>query len=345
MSNKVILGLLVILLIGVVSTNYLGKTDSKSGVSFSKIESGSNSVTYTLAKPNVDRALGVDPFIRDDLLSLLRDRKFEKLDNKLETLAVSFEEGNITEFDFGYTMDSFTGIEPNIEALILEWVESTGSWSSYLASSQYFVEMAWQWRGNAYGHLVPKENFKKYKEMLNRSTDFLEKAKQNNTRDVIWFSKKIELANGLNDDNEAALIQEAIETFPQSTEIYRSAIFAQQQKWGGTKRLHQRLVHDYSVLMDKEDSERGATILYYEALEAANEKDYTTAITQVKKAIEKNPNRIDYYFSLARYFNMQKRFDESILTLNTVLKYWPLSRKSLQLRAQLLVKKGVFHPT
>lgn len=289
-------------------------------------------------KPNKAEGLGVPPYIRDDLYELLRKGQFSELDQTIEHYAKQFDEGKITEIDLNYIIESFSVIDPSLEPHILEWVGTTNSWSSNLSGYRYFDSLSWQWRGNSYYQFVPslnREKFKKYQSIAKR---FLEDAKQNNIRDSIWYSDKINIAKLESNGNIEPLVKEALDKFPKSKSIYYAAIEAQDPRWGGNEFKLQELIYAFSKTVDEHNYEDSEVIYYFRALSAEQDKDYPQALKYITTALERNPDNLSYYSTISRIFNKLNRYEDALRATNTALKYYPLSRVSLTDRANLYIK-------
>jgi len=327
-------GLLVVLLLAL------------SGVLFVKYKAplasffGDTMADLNAPKPTMKAAFNVDLKIRDELLPLLRDKRFVDLDARIEKEAVRFDSGELNAMDLSYVIDSLALEDPTLEPLLLEWVSQTDSWSSKLVASRYLDIISWQWRGGAYAHLVPDYNMKKYKALQDRARELHSAARHNSARDELWYSDLINFANENSEISEQGFIDEALEKYPQSATIYEAAIRVQHKKWGGDEFKRQDYIHSVSEILDGVNHRSGATSYYYEALAAADDKNYTTAVTALKKAISKNPNRVIYYSLLSKYYRKLDNSKDALRAIDMVLEYWPYSRKALIARAKIYADLG-----
>lgn len=272
------------------------------------------------------------------LLNLLRDRQFAKLDKVFEEQAVKFENGKITEPEFEKLLADMAPIDPSLEEPILNWIEQSESWTAHIVGSKYFDSLAWQWRGNAFWDKVPEHNREKYKVYQAFATALIKKAKQNNKRDVLWYSDQISLANQSSSATELPLIKEGLSKFPDSIIIHNTAIQVQAAKWGGNESFRQSLIHDYATILDKSDHDRGPTINFFSSVDASYTRDYITAIRDIKKAIAQNPNRPWYYSTLARYYYKTDQYSLALAAINTAMEYHPHREKNLLTRAKIWLK-------
>jgi len=162
-------------------------------------------------------------------------------------------------------------------------------------------------------------------------------AKQDNNRDSLWYKDRIKLANQSGSLPEEQFIDEAIAKFPQSYGIYSQAIHAQQSNWGGNEFKRQELIHKAISIREGANHDHSASSYFYEAISAAKDKNYTTAVNLMEKTIELNPNRVGYYLTLSRYYEKLDRNKEALNALNVVLKYWPYDKRALRRRANIYV--------
>ena len=342
LKKGILLVLIVVLGVGVYkqhiqNSNNLG-LDKKSNLK--KYET--KSIAFKSPKPdNLDKS-NLSDNIRDELIELLKAKSYVKLDKYIEAYAKRFDQGEITENEFNSVFIFLSVIDPTLEPLFLEWVDTTGSWSANLATSRYLDEIAWEWRGGSFSHLVPDENFAKFKELQSKVVLFHEKAKQNNQRDALWYADRIKYANERSNQLEEEYIEEALTIFPQSHIIYFEAIHAQQARWGGNEFRRQELIYDFIKVVEGDNIGESALSNYFYAVNSAKDNDYVSAARYMNRAIEFNPNRLGYYSSLARYYKKLERYPEAIALLDTVIENTREGNNSQKQRAQVYANMKQF---
>lgn len=278
--------------------------------------------------------------VQKKLLKLLKSESFVALDKAIESEAIKFDKGDISEPTFAIIISNIAQLDPALEQPLLNWIDHSESWAAYIVASKYFKAMSWQWRGGSYWSKVPEENRQKFKAYQDLAKAINNKAKQHNKRDVLWYSDRIGLANQDSSTDELVLINEALEKYPESIEIHHTAIYAQSAKWGGDESFRQQLIHNYGTILDKEQHDGGPTTYFYAAFDAADVKDYITAIREIRSAIKRNPNRLWYYSALAKYYYKTEQNALALSAINTTLKYRPYRIDDLLRRANILLKVG-----
>ena len=287
-------------------------------------------------KPTIKAAPSeINTTLRGELLDLLRNKKFLELDRRIEGIATDFDDGNVSHTELNHALQLMAVIDPHLEVLFKEWVNTTKSWSAYLATSRYMDRMSWQWRGSSFIHLVPLKNREKFAELQAIAREYHQSAKQDNARDFMWHDDRISFAKNSSSKFKAQYIEEAITAFPDSQAIYSAAIDAQHEKWGGNKFKRQELIQKSIQLSEGEYSGTPASAYKYFAYAAADDRDYTNAVSYIKKAIELQPNRIGYYYSLFRYYEHLDQDKQAIAALDIVLAHWPSNSYALQRRASI----------
>ena len=342
MFKKGLLLVLIIILGGVILNKYyapnnLGLSNSNGLKSYE-----TEFISFKSPKPNDLKKSNLSRGLRDELLELLKGRSFVKLDELIEGYANLYDQDAISEHEFDSIFIFMSVIDPTLEPLFMEWVDTTGSWSANFAASRYLDEIAWEWRGGSFSNLVPEENFSKFKELQSKVVLFHERAKQNNNRDSLWHADRIKYANERSDPLEEKYIEEALDAFPQSHQIYFSAIHAQQVRWGGDEFRRQELIYDFIAVIEGDNVGESASSNYFFAVNAEKEKDYVAASRYMNKAIELNPNRLGYYSSLARYYEKLDRYPEAIALLTTVIENTREGNSSQKQRARIYANSDEF---
>ncbi len=289
-------------------------------------------------QPTIPSPVDAPTQLKPILLTLLKEQDFDALDEKIESLALKFDAGEISPSDLDNIIDNIAQIDPDLEQVILNWISHSESWASYLVASRYFNGLSWQWRGKAYWSEIPTQNRKKFRAYQALARAVGDKAKQDNNRDVLWYSDQISFANLDDTVDEVDIIYQALEKFPTSVLIHHSAIIAQTAKWGGNEYFRQELIHSYATILDKASHDGGATISYYRANDAADRKDYITAIREIKSAIKQEPNRLYYYSMLAELYYKTDQFPLALTAINTTLKTRSNRGNDLLTRANILLK-------
>ncbi len=288
-------------------------------------------------RPTKNLAIDRPSELKRRLLSMLKKEQFSALDKAIGDEAAQYDQGKLSEPDFDQIINGLAQIDPTLEQPILNWIDHSKSWAAYTVATRYFKNLSWQWRGNAFWHKVPEQNKKKFNAYQDLAKAISDKAKQNNNRDVMWYSDRISLANQNSSTNELSLIKEALALFPQSILVHHSAIHAQSEKWAGNEYFRQEMIHNYAMILDDQKHDGGPTILFYAATDSANKKDYISAIKDIREAIKLNPNRLFYYSRLARYYYQTDQHALALAAINQTLEHRPYRTEDLLRRANILL--------
>lgn len=350
MGKKLLLGLLFLVLLFVLVWRFFPHLLSN-GESSNAIQPGANTVrpetgnkepVYLGApaisiRPNGDIGLNLDPNISNTLLPLLKKKDFQELDRIFESYGAAFEAGEINEFSLHYLFTTMTQIDSELLTPMLQWAKQSKSWGAYMAAHYFTEQWAWQWRGGAFYRYVPESNKKEYQRFSNLSASLLESAKRSGQRNFLWHARRILMAKQGHGDL-AEVSKRALTEFPKSERVLLALIDSQNENWGGNEFTRQDYIHQYRTILDQGQHETGPTSYYYEAIDAADEKRFASAITALEKAVELNPNRVIYYFQLMNYYAKVERFGAAIEMADLVLKHWPKSAITLMRKAEILAK-------
>ena len=288
----------------------------------------------------------INPQIRRDILSLIKQRQYQECDDVIGALVAKYEDGKISESDVEYIFLSFSVSDDTLDNLLKEWVEQTGSWNSKLAYAFYLNGVAWEWRGRGFWSTVPDENKNNFKKLVSRSKIIIKSiVKLDRPRDVFPISMLIDLENDSETGDLEEVIAVGLSRFPKSGAIYTSAIRAKTDRWGGNKYDRQRMIHDFDLMSQNEPSllEWKGYLDYITGYDAFMEKDYFTAIEYYQKAILINPHSVTYRYSLAQAFTKNNQDQEALKEIETVLSVWSTSNNSILLRSKLNFNLGDYN--
>jgi len=336
-NSKIVLPFLLLALGAIVWVKFLSPSKDIENVADTHPDIEFKEVSLDLQPiktPDIDRPTQ----LKFKLLEMLKKERFTALDKSIEAEAIRFDKGELSESDFDIIISSLAPVDPELEQSILNWISHSESWAAYLVAARYFETMSFQWRGGAYWSKVPQPNRQKFNEYQALAKAVSAKAKQNNNRDVLWYSDKIGFANQGSSDNEMTMIREALEKFPESIVVHHAAIAAQNSKWGGDESFRQQLIRNYAAILDKELHDGGPTINRYRAEDAADKKDYISAIREIRVAIQQSPNRLFYYSKLANYYYKTEQYGLALAAIDTTLKHRSNRGGDLLLRANILLR-------
>ena len=345
MNKNILLGALaVVVVIGALS--YFYKSNMSLGDDSASSFSGVSRTS----------SLGINPDVRYELLNLLKTKRFSQLDEKLESYAKQLEQDEINEFDFDYAYISFSVVEPSLDSLLKEWISTTNSWASKFAYANYLYNMAWEWRGSSFWRSVPeinRENFESHMQQaqklaasvvdgnknLSESEELDENEKLDAKKNALVYDFLISVANDSGVQDEEDAITTALNKFPQSESIHRSAIRSSAGRWGGDQFVRAKLITDLNQIISTNTGKPETGIVeYYNAHDAYKNKNYVTAIDDYKRAIDYNPDSTLYYLGLSDAYFQSRQYEQALEAINVVVADWSSSGNIRLKRAQTLVR-------
>jgi tetratricopeptide (TPR) repeat protein len=299
---------------------------------------------YVRITMGIKSSLNIDPELRDRFRTLLKSEKFDLLDRIFSDFVKQFEVNEIDGSDLEYLLLGFQMIIPSFELKFERWVQKNDSWVSKMATAQYLTAMAWQWRGRAYWNKVPEENRANHRLLLEKAKLHLTSAFSRTDKDSLVYASLIDIANDSGDSNQLELIQTAFKRFPKSVAIYKSAIRATSEHWGGNRYSRQRLIHELDSFFSRGIKENSTGVLdYYNAHDAFMKKDFASSISDYINAIKKDPTSIEYHYALAKAYKQNDQHQKALESVDIVVEYWPSSNNAHKLRASLLATLEQHH--
>jgi len=346
--QKIILLILLVILAALVARHYFAPPNSANEVGHRgstpiKLAAPKYNFDYKLAySPNKPFAPTISPKQKRTLITLLEEHNFKVLDSKFEEVATQYENGDVSERYLNQYLNTYNLVNPAFAPALLSWVKTTNSWAAKITAARYFNTMSWQWRGNSFWSKTPALNQQQYEKYQSVAAKLIESAQHLSKRDSLWYSDKITYANQGSGEDERELINQGLSKFPDSKEIYHSAIHSQQERWGGDQAYRQKLIYALAKLEDGDEYDGGATVHLFRAADARKNKEDLNAVKHMRTALQLNPNRPYYYRNLANYLNAVDRYEEALAAINIALEHDPSDVKLLALRSDIYL--NMKHP-
>jgi parallel beta-helix repeat protein len=180
-----------------------------------------------------------------DSPSLLIQKKYDELD----AIARDYRKNETKNANSAWVISKFyrdmgkgwSNISAEHPARILEILEdwrkhNPDSIVPYIATAEFYVSLAWSFRGSGWGYTVEDENWPKFRDNLNKAVDVIRKAESLKEKDAFLYAVLITAGTGLNDND---LVEEGftkgIAINKYYPPLYNQKALALLPRWGGKK--------------------------------------------------------------------------------------------------------------
>jgi len=180
---------------------------------------------------------------KGELLQKLRDRKFQDLDEQLNSYQVAFEKDAFTEGNLAVAFEAFCSPDPALGPLLDEWVaKNPNSYSAHLARAEYLVTAGYEARGDQTADQTSAGQFAEMNALLNKAVKEALAAIKLNAKSGVGYSVIIEASRANSDDDmRERTLAAGLKNAPASMVMWVSAIRALQPRWGGSYGAMERL--------------------------------------------------------------------------------------------------------
>jgi hypothetical protein len=180
--------------------------------------------------------------VSGDAMSLFYDKLYDKLDALIARYAElndrlddgRFKLSGITQFfDDAFSHRPKDTLLKEVESWRAANPKSAGA---ALLESSYWLQAAWQARGNGFANTVSPEGWQLFKERLKRAAGALAASESDAARNPLWYVEGLEvgLASGEPLAKLFVLYQRGIKAFPEYFPLHFQMVNALQPRWGGS---------------------------------------------------------------------------------------------------------------
>lgn len=308
---------------------------------------------------------------------LLKQKKFKSLNALFEKLEKDSEKDISKEQTLFIAYKAFSVNSKSYLALLDSWVKATPvSHIPYLARATYNYHMGWFARGGKWATETKEEQFEEMKIYLDKAIEDIALSLDLNSKSVVTFTllTSISLTQGSRENVDKFMLN-ALKISPASLNVRVAYLKAISPKWGGSleemlayviessKQLEknpklkilqgfistyagdmQNTIKKYSVAdsLYTESLTHGEydDVLFKRGKVRNQQKKYVSAIKDLSRAIELNPEVADYYYYRAGSLMELEKYDDALkdiqfaYKLDSYDKYIKIRRKDLANRLE-----------
>jgi tetratricopeptide (TPR) repeat protein len=268
---------------------------------------------------------------RADILKLLGNKEYERLDEVFERLQKSFLEHLVEKDDEAVNIYNwcFGQSTPGLEGKLTAWIAaSPRSAFAYLARATYYSKLAWRSRGGKWAQETSEQQFSEMRKYFKKAFNDNDKAMQLRPDMVKSYTLLIEASSAMPGINARQALDKALSINPASYRIRSVYMTTLLPKWGGSLSEMSRFV--------------SATKPYYPRNPRLKAFDGALSMEFGNEAVlEKNYGKaIDYFSEAAKYDELAflrrgaiymkiRKYEEAKLDFEHVLRKDPSSTEAL----------------
>ena len=297
----------------------------------------------------------------NDLIELRSDfesRNFSVLNTKLSHWQSEFEMDVVNELKLYDALRIFEVQSVDYEMIFSDWIAfSPELWQPYISRASYYVHNGWESRGGAWAFKTSNEQFANMHLYFNKAEKDLKTCIEIKPELYLAYDRLISINTaGSGKSLKEAIIQQAVQKFPNSFIVMSSAAWANEPRWGGTYEqmeaiadsaapylmdnpelsvLYGFIYRDQADRLDRRKKYRKAEKLYKKALQygldcpTCNDfamlyyyrfDDPQKALGIINQGMAFSPNRAQSYSIRARIYFKLKDYDNSLNDLGTAEK-------------------------
>jgi len=264
---------------------------------------------------------------QNELLSLLKAKRYGELDTRLETLVSDYARDYRHERLVDSVFDTFYRAGPELEPLLSEWIaKRPKSYAAYLARGVYYARVGGATRGNQIIAETPSRQRSSMAFYMQKAQSDLDRALSLNNRPVHALAYKMEtlMFSGGTPKEIRALRNRALELNPYSLTARSFYITSRLPRWGGSipeivseieaARPYYAKNPALQVLEGRVDAELGDQALFA--------RQYGRAVEYYTRALQHGSNWY-YHFRRGEAYSWAQKYDLSNQDLLFVLRTRP----------------------
>lgn len=277
----------------------------------------------------------------DELVAMLERDEIAALDKQLSALQRRYEADTYQEKAVSIAVGAFARAVPELEAPLSRWVsEHPQSYVARVARGEYFIAMAWAFRGNAYASKTHQSRFEAMRSHLQKAGMDLNVALTLSSRPTGALANLIEIARVTGGREEMLTeLNQAVAVDPDCITPRRAYFSALTPSWGGSYKEMRRFI-DETAASNKHPKIKEhlgileGDILVYQGDELFRKQDYAGALQLYRKAREFGENTKAERRSAAVYEKVNQ-LNLAVRSIDWVLERSPNDDEALNIRSQV----------
>ena len=280
------------------------------------------------------------------LRNLLETQKFDALNTILDEYQNLFILDNTNEYKVSDAFEVFKTTYPEYEELLLTWISDyPDCYQPYIAIAEYYYAKGWESRGNKYANETSDEQFRVMQEYFIKAEKNANEALLINPNLMVAYEILIGISNaGTTEKSEDQLIMEALELFPYSFNIWATASWAKQPRWGGSYKQMEQIAKAAEKYIGRNQrlSVLYGLIYHDQSRYFLHDEKYDNAMKLIEKARDYGDYRPFYYDLAEIYYYDQQNYDLALGPITKAIQLRPTFCENYILRSKIFFKKRMY---
>ena len=306
---------LILLLVALLST-YIPNSSANTGASEKAIT----------ASAELQRALSIKPINKGIILTLLRSKKYKDLERLLKDIENKFEQEPVYESMLNKSYGIFHPDNGQLLRDLDAWVKNEGSYISYAARGEFFVNSGYAARGEKYIKYTPEDNLIRMSDFFGLAEKDLNLAIELQPSFIPAYIGLISIAKAYgNNGKTKQILQKAIANVPQSYYIRAHFMTSLFPRWGGSFQAMVDFAEESAERVDLNPrlwSFKGAPYAELGRTLLVDYREYQKAIEAFDKALSYGV-RTRWLNWRAHSYYMLKQYSKAFEDYKLILKYDP----------------------
>ena len=171
-------------------------------------------------------------------IELLRARKFDQLDQILQTAQQNFEKGSFSETQLTKLFGNFCSVDESLLPLLDDYLAKfPSSYASHLALGIYYVEYGWSKRGYDFAEKLNGEQIYGFMEFLGHANVHLTRSVELTKTPILSLVQLMIIAMGIGEQDQGdkrKFYQAALDCYPPCLGIRKQYLRTLRPQWGGS---------------------------------------------------------------------------------------------------------------
>lgn len=277
-------------------------------------------------------------------LNLLRNRQYDVIDGKLNTLQQEYEKDTEREQAAANAFNWLVMADPELESFFREWQRIyPESYAARVALGNYYLAMAGAWRGGNYINETHPFRIEKMDSYLNEAVSEYKKSLPLTEKPIISYYKLIVVSRYRGDlESRDHWLDEALKRDTYCVSPRSAYMRTLEPKWGGSYEAMRAFTETTRKIghpkLEKAAKFYEAWIYWDMGQQKYFEKDYVAALDEYQKAIDIYKNSA-FYLDRASIYQAIGQTGLAMADLAMALQLSPLSSGALYMRGISLLDK------
>lgn len=282
-----------------------------------------------------------NPIDRLELIELLAQKNFPKLEETLTLLQKAYESDYRQEDAVKFAFETFATSAPRLAAPLDEWVDTyPASYAAHLSRGIYQMHRGEIARGFGYMSETHDNQLEEMNYFFERAyADILHAIRLNDRSTIAWNSLLRWAKHKVGLEEMRVLLDKALASNPKSLVIRRQYAFNLQPKWGGSLKQMRHFINESNLYLKVNPGLKILRGYFHYTLADIHKQanQYDQALAEIDKAVATGDHPL-FIWSRGQYHYAQEHYREALSDFDMLLSIWPQRPEAHDKRARTYQK-------